>query len=140
MRPEPDSVGMLIRLVRYGCVGVAISLLYSCAVIVGVRAWPISPTVASIVAFAITLPAGYLAHGKVSFADRPFDTFQPLRFAISTMTSFGVAVGGMYWITEIAGYNYLFGIAWNWVIIPAMNLCSYMFWVFRHGRARTEAA
>jgi putative flippase GtrA len=130
----------LRRVMRYGCVGLAISLLYSFAVIACMRMLhPISPTAASVVAFLITLPISYLAHGRVSFSDRSYDTFQPLRFALSTTTAFIIAVGGMYWITEIAGRSYLLGIAWNWLIIPTMNFLSYMFWVFRGTRNKGRA-
>jgi putative flippase GtrA len=126
---------LLRRVLRYGCAGIAISLLYSLAVIACVRVLhPISPTIASIIAFIIIVPVAYLAHGRVSFSDRPYDTFQPLRFAVSTTASFTVAVGGMYWITEIAGHSYLLGIAWNWLMIPTMNFLTYMFWVFRAAR------
>lgn len=132
---------LLRRVLRYGCVGIAISLLYSLAVIACMQApQAMSPTMASVLAFIATLPVCYLAHGRVTFSDRPFDMFQPLRFAFSTGTSFIVAVGGMYWITEIAGRSYLLGIAWNWLIIPAMNFFSYMFWVFRVARSRRGTA
>jgi putative flippase GtrA len=117
---------------RYGCVGLAISLLYSLAVIGCMQVVPpISPTVASVVAFIICLPVAYLAHRRISFMNRPYDVFQLLRFVLSTTTSFGVAVGGMYWITELAGRSYLLGIAWNWLIIPSMNFLFYLCWVFR---------
>ena len=132
---------LLRRVLRYGCVGVAVSLLYSLAVIACMQVLsPIRPITASIVGFIVVVPVAYLAHGWVSFSDRPFDTFQPLRFAVSTTTSFIVAVGGMYWITEIAGRSYLLGIAWNWLIIPAMNFLTYMFWVFRAARSKGQRA
>jgi putative flippase GtrA len=135
------SPALLRRVLRYGCVGVAVSLFYSLAVIACMQVLhPISPTVASIVGFIIVVPVAYLAHGWISFSDRPFDTFQPLSFAVSTTTSFIVAVGGMYWITEIAGRSYLLGIAWNWLIIPAMNFSIYMLWVFRAGRNKGQGA
>lgn len=147
MRPKADSAiagpvaVLLARMLRYGGVGLAISVLYSLAVIACVQVLrPISPTVASVIAFVITLPAAYLAHGRVSFPDRPYDTLQPLRFVLSTAASFVVAVGGMYWITEIADRSYLLGIAWNWLIIPAMNFLTYMFWVFRAARNGGRAA
>lgn len=131
----------LRRMLRYGGVGLAISVFYSLAVIAFVRLLhPISPTMASIVAFVVTLPLSYLAHGRISFGDRPYDAFQPLRFAFSTVTSFAVAVGGMYWIADVMGYNYLLGIAWNWMIIPAMNFTTYMFWVFRDTRTKGTPA
>lgn len=125
----------LRRVIVYGCVGIAISLFYSLAVIFFVwLLYPIRPTIASIIAFATTMPVAYLAHVKISFSDSSNDKFQPMRFAFVTTASFIVAIGGMYWITELAGRSYLLGIAWNWLIIPAMNFISYMIWVFRTGR------
>ena len=135
---RPRSLPALLeRAIRYGGVGVVISVLYSLAVIAIVHFFrPISPTMASVLAFVAITPVAYLAHARVSFADRPYDRLQPLRFAFSTTTSFVVAVGGMYWITEIAGRSYLLGIAWNWLIIPAMNFLTYLFWVFRTAQNR----
>lgn len=126
---------LLPRILRYGGVGLAVSLIYSLAVIVAVHVLrPIGPTAASVLAFGIILPMSWLAHGRISFGDRPRDAFQPLRFALTTTASFVIAVGGMYWITAIAGRSYLLGIAWNWMVIPAMNFTIYMVWVFRSAR------
>ena len=131
MRPR-DPLAFLGRLMRYGFVGVGVSMFYSCAVIVLMSAKLVeSATFASIIAFFLTLPVGWLAHGSVSFGDRPFDRFQPLRFVVTNGGSFAIAVGGMYAINGIAGYSYLYGIAWNWMIIPTMNFVIYLFWVFR---------
>lgn len=128
---------LLPRILRYGGVGLTISLIYSLAVIVAVNVLrPIGPTMASVAAFGLVLPISWLAHGRISFGDRPRDAFQPLRFALTTTASFVIAVGGMYWITAIAGRSYLLGIAWNWAIIPAMNFTIYMVWVFRNVRNR----
>jgi putative flippase GtrA len=119
------------RIIRYGFSGLTVSIFYSLAVIGCVSAFrAVSPTAASIIAFLLTLPFGYLTHGRISFSDRPFDTLQPLRFVVSTSASLVIAVGGMYWITEVAGRSYLLGIAWNWLTIPAMNFLIYIFWVF----------
>jgi putative flippase GtrA len=124
---------LALRVLRYGGVGLTISVIYSLAVVGFMQASrPISPTMASVAAFLVTLPMSYMAHSRVSFADRPFDTFQPLRFAATTTASFVVAVGGMFCITDLAGRTYLLGIAWNWMIIPAMNFAIYMCWVFRN--------
>jgi putative flippase GtrA len=132
---------LALRILRYGGVGAAISLIYSLAVIAAVHVlWPIGPTMASVLAFGIVLPMSWLAHGRISFGDRPRDALQPLRFALSTTASFVVAVGGMYCITEIAGRSYLLGIAWNWLIIPAVNFFAYMFWVFRSKRNGRQMA
>ena len=106
---------LLRRLARYGSVGLAFSLFYSLAVI----------------AFIVALPIASFAHRNISFFDSQWDTFQPLRFAVTTAASFVLAVGGMYWITEIARRDYLLGIAWNWLGIPAVNFVVYIVWVFR---------
>lgn len=132
---------LLERAIRYGGVGVVISVLYSLCVIAIVQFLrPISPTMASVLAFVVVQPLAYLAHRKVSFSDRPYDRLQPLRFAFTTTTSFIIAVGGMYWITVIAGRSYLLGIAWNWLIIPAMNFLAYLLWVFRAARTKGRTA
>ena len=51
------------------------------------------------------------------------------------IASFVISVGGMFLITEVMWLSYLFGIAWNWISVPAMNFGIYMFWVF-HGRVQ----
>lgn len=122
----------LRRVGRYGCVGVVVSLVYSLGVISCVHFWPpLGPTLASVIAFIVTLPIGYIAHRNISFFDSESDAFQPLRFAVTTAASFVLAIGGMYWITEIAGRDYLLGIVWTWLVIPAVNFVIYMLWVFR---------
>jgi putative flippase GtrA len=136
-----DYSALLRRALIYGCVGTANALLYSLAVIACV--WllrPIGPTIATVVAFTFCVPVAYLAHAKVSFSDRPYDQFQPLRFVISTSAAFMLSIGGMYWITEVSGRSYLFGIAWSWLTVPAINFLIYMFWVFRLAGARRGAA
>jgi len=76
-------------MLRYGGVGFAISLIYSVAVIAAERVLrPIGPVTASIRAFGIVLPISGLAHGKISFGDRPRDVFQPLQYAMPTMATF----------------------------------------------------
>ena len=126
------TAGFLRRVTRYGIVGLAVSLVYSLAVIACVHLWPrLGPTLASAIAFIISLPIAYFAHKNISFFDSQRDAFQPLRFAVTTAASFVLAVGGMYWITEIAGRGFLLGIAWTWLIIPAVNFVVYMLWVFR---------
>ena len=126
------TAGFLRRVTRYGIVGLAVSLFYSLAVIACVHLWPpLGPTLASAIAFIITLPIAYFAHRNISFFDSKRDAFQPLRFAVTTAASFVLGVGGMYWITEIAGRDFLLGIAWNWLVIPAVNFVVYIVWVFR---------
>lgn len=147
--PRPDALDAVLavlpaplrRLARYGVMGVAVSLFYSLTVITLVASRTrLDPTLASVIAFVLTLPVGWLAHRGVSFADRPRDRLQPLRYGLTTGASFAAAVGGMYVITRLAGLSFLLGIAWNWVIIPLANFAAYLMFVFRAPRAGDSAA
>jgi putative flippase GtrA len=127
-------IRFLQRILRYGAVGLIVSVAYSLAVVLIVGWLPShDPVLASGMAFVVMLPIAYLAHRYVSFFDAERDSFQPLRFAITTSSTFLIAVGGMYWMTEILGRSYLLGIALNWALIPAVNFLIFFFWVFRVG-------
>lgn len=127
------TTGFLGRVVRYGIVGVTVATLYSLTILALVPlVRPFSPTVASIVGFFLVLPVGFWLHCRYSFADRAGGEGQTWRFTVTNIASFIVSVGGMYMITEVIRISYLFGIAWNWVAVPAINFGIYMFWVFRH--------
>jgi putative flippase GtrA len=120
------------RILRYGLVGVVGSIAYSLAVIGFVHRLPDhNATWASVIAFAVMQPVAYLAHRSLTFVDALRDSFQPVRFAVTTTSTFVIAVGGMYAVTEILGHSYLIGIALNWALIPATNFLVYLFWVFR---------
>jgi putative flippase GtrA len=126
------------RILRYGVVGLIVSVAYSLAVVLAVGWLPThDPTLASGLAFAVMLPIAYLGHRYVAFFDAARDPFQPLRFAVTTSSTFLIAVGGMYLVTEILGRSYLLGIALNWALIPAVNFLFYVFWVFRVGGRAT---
>jgi len=129
------TAGLVARIVRYGVVGTAISVVYSLAVIILVDCVHLpSPTLASMLAFSVMLPVAYLAHHYVTFRDAARDPLQAWRFAVTTTTSFIVATVGMYVLTAVLGRSYLLGIALNWVLIPTANFAIYLVWVFRTGQ------
>lgn len=125
------DAALLRRIFRYGVTGLTISILYSLAVVLCVWLVPVlSPTWASVLAFVVIVPFSYQAHRGISFGDRASGRGQQNRFYITTTSSFLVAVGGMYVITEIFALSFYFGILWNWMVIPASNFCIYNLWVF----------
>jgi nitrite reductase/ring-hydroxylating ferredoxin subunit/putative flippase GtrA len=133
-------IGFAERTLRYGIVGLAVSVAYSVAVVLAVHSLPThNATLASGIVFAVMLPIAYLAHRSIAFFDAAPDPFQPLRFAVSTASTFLIAVGGMYAVTEILGRSYLLGIALSWALIPPTNFLIYLFWVFRVGPRRPAA-
>lgn len=134
------NAGFLGRVVRYGIVGVTVGVLNSVAIMVLVPLiQPWVPTVASLIAFFLVLPVGYLLHRYYSFADRAGGGGAIWRFVFTNIGSLIVSVSGMFLITEVMQLSYLFGIAWIWVSVPAMNFGIYMFWVFR-GRVQGNPA
>jgi len=135
-RPGPPlPIAPLNRIIRYGVVGVAVSVVYSLGVVLVVALLPThNATCASALVFAVILPIAYFAHRQIAFFDATRDPFQPLRFGVTALSTFLVAIGGMYLVTEILGRSYLFGIALNCALIPAANFAIFMFWVFRVGK------
>jgi putative flippase GtrA len=120
------------RVLRYGIVGLVVSIVYSLAIMLLVAQFRMrNATEASAIALAVVLPLAYFAHRHVTFFDAAHDPFQPMRFAVTAVSSFVVAIGGMYIITGMLGRSYLIGIALNWALIPAINFLVYLLWVFR---------
>lgn len=133
--PAPEIGRLLGRVLRYGIVGLVVSIIYSLVIVLLVVQFQMqNPTAASVLAFAVVSPIAYCAHRYITFFDAARDPCQPLRFALTTVSSFLVAIGGMYVITDGLGRSYLLGIALNWALIPAVNFLIYTIWVFRLGK------
>jgi putative flippase GtrA len=116
---------------RYGAVGIGVSLLYSGLVVVAVDFLGFrSPTAASLIAFVVVLPVSFYVHQVISFHDSDRDGRQLYRFAVIVVTSFIFAVGGMKLVTDVWQLHYLFGIALVWFLIPIVNFMINSFWVF----------
>ena len=121
----------ILRLFRYGGVGIAVSLLYSGLVVAAVGLLGIhSPTLAGSVAFLLVLPVSLFAHRMVSFHDANPDPRQSYRFSVIAIVSFVFAVGGMKLVTEVWKLHYVFGIIVAWVLVPAANFVINSLWVF----------
>lgn len=119
------------RLLRYGGIGIAVSMLYSGLVFAAVEFFGVrSPTLASSIAFILVLPVSFFAHRKLSFHDAARDTRQSYRFAAVAIASFIVAVGGMQVMTETMNLHYAFGIIVAWVLVPVANFAINSLWVF----------
>jgi len=124
------------RIVRYGFSGVLISLAFSLGVIGFVYILPqIGPVGASVLAFCVVQPIGYLIHRTLSFPDANLVATQTKasfgRFILTNLASLIVAAGGMALVTNVLRASYLWGIALNWVLIPSTNFLLYRFWVFK---------
>jgi SAM-dependent methyltransferase/putative flippase GtrA len=138
----PRPIGRFLRrVIRYGIVGTIVSIVYSIVVVALIDGLHVrDAAAASVVAFVLVLPFGYLAHRRVTFFDADADPFAPLRYIVTTSASFVISVGGMYAIADLLGKSYLYGIALNWATIPAMNFLIYCLWVFRVGNGPPRPA
>jgi hypothetical protein len=119
--------------VRYGVSGGSVAVVFSLAVVVLVRFAPaVGPVAASMIAFCLVQPIGYVVHRTISYPDaRPGGTMdRRLRFVLTNVAGFVIATGGMAVITGIFHESYLWGIALNWALIPAANFMIYLCWVF----------
>lgn len=134
----PRNRQFVKRVLRYGIVGLVISIVYSLAVVLVVQFDMRNATGASALAFAVIQPVAYYAHRHVTFSDAGHDPFQPARFAVTTVSTFLITIGGMYVVTSVLGRSYLVGIALNWALIPALNFLIYMVWVFRLGKQQRD--
>lgn len=120
------------RVLLYAVIGTVVSLIYMLLIVAFVHLLPnLHPTGDTILAFIVTQPLAYAAHARLSFGDRVFDQRQPWRFVLSNLTSLVFSVGGMYVITEWLHRSYLWGLVWNWVMIPLVNFGLLGAWVFR---------
>jgi putative flippase GtrA len=128
--------GFIAQTARYGVVGVGNATLYSVLVYVFVQRVGIDPDLASLYAFFIALPIGYVGHWAITFQrkHRFIDGWQ--RFIALSAVSFTVVVPGMHLVTHILNLSYLFGIAAAWVVAPSINYAVLQLWVFSHRRAR----
>jgi putative flippase GtrA len=125
----------LARTARYGAVGICMASFYSILVIVFHEKAGLDPDPASLLAFGIVLPFGYLGHWAITFQRRHRFLEGWQRFVVLNAISFTVAVPGMHLVTHVLGWTYLIGIAMAWVVSPAINYIVLQLWVFSHRRA-----
>ena len=129
---DAKEISLLSRFIRYGGVGATLAGFYSAIVLLGMKLFnSANPTLVATCAFLVTLLPSYVAHSYVSFNDRKADSSRPLRFAASYTVSLLISVGGMFFITEIAGGDYRLSVALNWLLVPLANFTVYLTWVFR---------
>jgi hypothetical protein len=129
------------RIVRYGIVGVSVSIAYTLLVIGLVHALPsLGPTGDTALAFVLMQPVGLLMHSTITYPETGQARMQlpktGMRFIVTNAIGFAVSIGGMALITLRLHDSYLWGIALTWALIPAVNFVIYFFWVFRSGHHR----
>jgi len=125
------SAGRIGRLIRYGFVGGMVAALYTLFTIVLLQGrFVADPTLASAIAFAITIPVSFLAHRQITYADATRDRTQSWRFGLIAQSSFLISTGAMK-IVVLLGKPYWIAIAVTWIVVPSTNYIINALWVFR---------
>ncbi len=130
------QISLFERILRYGFAGGLVSVFFTCLVIILVHWLPaIGPVAASMLAFVLTQPAGYLIHRTISYPDAAQipkqQSAQVQRFLLTNALGLGLTSSVMGITTNIYHASYLWALAFNWALIPAMNFVIYLTWVFR---------
>jgi putative flippase GtrA len=121
------------RLIRYGLVGIGVSLLYTALTVLFYKGGLIGdPTLASAVATLITIPVSFLVHRRTTYADAARHPAQAWRFVIIGASSFVIATGTMK-LVDINHWPYWLGLIAAWLLIPAANYVINALWIFRVG-------
>jgi putative flippase GtrA len=131
----PQRMAFVERILRYGFAGGLISAVFTSLVVLLVHLLPaLGPVGASMLAFCLTQPIGYMIHRSITYPDagpaQAHKSGRWLRFLVTNVIGLTVSSGAMALATHVYHASYLWGIALTWALIPAMNFVIYLTWVF----------
>ena len=130
--PDPRQREMLGQLVRFGLVGVGLTLLYAAIY------WPLAtyvmwPVLAVIIAFAIAVTVGFFLHSRWSFKDHGKVEDAKTKAQFLVVQTSGMVLNALFtWIAV----DRMHGPTW-WPLVPAVLVTPFLtfalnrFWVFR---------
>ncbi|HQT63111.1 MAG: hypothetical protein B7Z75_11820 [Acidocella sp. 20-57-95] len=129
------QISLFERILRYGFAGGMVAVFFSCLVILLVHWLPaLGPVPNSMLAFILTQPAGYLIHRTISYPDASRIPVQQAgqvqRFLFTNALGLGLTSTVMALTTSVYHASYLWALAFNWALIPALNFVIYLTWVF----------
>ena len=122
---DPKSA---FELLRFGVVGVVVTLLYGALTITFMLAGA-HPVMASVIAYLICAVAGYFGHRIVSFRSKAPPSAEIRKFAIINLASLAVSTMLVWLIADIAGLPFL-GTAIVMIVIPILNFLFAKFYIF----------
>ncbi|GLR46575.1 GtrA family protein [Sphingomonas astaxanthinifaciens] len=130
--PDPRQREMFGQLIRFGLVGVGLTLLYAAIY------WPLAtyvmwPVLAVIIAFAIAVTVGFFLHSRWSFKDHGKVEDAKTKAQFLVVQTSGMVLNALFtWIAV----DRLHGPTW-WPLVPAVLVTPFLtfalnrFWVFR---------
>ena len=120
------------RLVRYGLVGAATTVVFYSATIGAVELAGVRPVAASLLAQVVTIGVAYYGHALISFQVEPKPGYL-LRFVIITAITMAANWGGTQLITGYLSQSYLASMIVVSVLVPTVSYLCNRFWVFTPG-------
>ena len=125
----------LLEAARFGVVGVIATIVHLGGFSALVEFADVRPIWANVIGFAAAMVVGFCGHHWWTFRYQS----QPrrgvagagTRYAIITLTGFGVSSAIVYLVTEVALARYEYAIALILLIVPGSQFLMSKFWAFR---------
>jgi putative flippase GtrA len=128
----------LQRIGRFGLVGVAATLVYAASFALSVKELGVSAVIGTTIGYLLSTIISYFGHQGFSFAVSADHADYLPRFAVLSVSSYGINVGMVAVIVDILQFPYQVAVAVLTVLIPIINYFLNRFWVFRRGIHRLE--
>lgn len=127
------------RIVRFGIIGLAATVLYAVAAL-GLEAGAgLPPVTASLAAYAVAAVFSYCGHKFVTFMSPGAHGEEAPRFAAVTAAGFGLALAIPFLVTGLAGLPSWLAVALTCAIVPVFNFVVLDRWVFSPRRPLARA-
>lgn len=125
----------LFEAARFGVVGVIATIVHLGGFAALVEFLAVRPVWANVIGFAAAMVVGFCGHHWWTFreqhAPRRDVAGAGSRYAVITLTGFGVSSAIVYLVTEVASAPYEYAIALILAIVPGSQFLMSKFWAFR---------
>jgi putative flippase GtrA len=118
------------RLARFSAVGGLATVVHIGVAMVAVSAAGANPTVGAMIGFIAAFLVSYIGHFRFTFAAPGHLRDYLLKFAVSSLASFGFSTGSVWLATVMLGIDYKPALIALAVIVPVCNYLMNRFWVF----------
>lgn len=129
----PAPVERILKIVRFGIVGVAATATYLAVAIALPALGVASPAVAALVASGVSVFVSYFGHHTFTFARKGRHDFYLPRFLLQWIVLSGAASLGTHLLTEIVAMNYRLAAVLVAFAYAALSFVANNVGVFRDG-------
>jgi putative flippase GtrA len=127
---KSDARELVGRLVRFGAVGGASTVLFAILTWLLVERGGMHPVLATVLAYLLLLAPNFVAHKYFTFGSKGEVASESGKFLVVHGLNISLSAGGMALISH-AQLDYRLGIAFSSVAVPIIVFIVMNFWVFR---------